>query len=205
MMRSQKNVCLANALTLLYIFYSDARLQQAPERHIMEESKTYENFPLWMPALASLITVSIYITGAMILAGFGIAISILYLLFCVGLEIRIMRRSCVNCYYYGKVCGIGKGRLAALLFKQGDAKKFAQDVISWTDLLPDFMVFLVPALGAAILMVRHFAWSIATLLVVLIVLAFGGNGAVRSSFACKYCKQRELGCPAEKLFRNHAS
>jgi len=170
----------------------------------MGESRTYENFPLWMPALASLLTVSIYATGAMILAGFGTAISILYLLYCVGLEIRIMRSSCVNCYYYGKDCGLGKGRFAALLFKQGDAKNFAKDVFSWTDLLPDFMVFLIPALGAAVLMVHHFAWSTAALLVVLIVLVFGGNSAVRSSFACKYCKQRELGCPAEKLFRKPA-
>ena len=166
----------------------------------MGESQTYENFPLWMPALASLVTLSIYATGAIILAGFGIAISILYLLYCLGLEIRIMRSSCVNCYYYGRNCGIGKGRLAALLFKQGDAKRFGRDTFSWIDLLPDFLVFLVPALGAAVLMVSHFAWSTAALLLVLIVLVFGGNSAVRSSFACKYCKQRELGCPAERLF-----
>ena len=171
----------------------------------MREPQTYENFPLWMPVLASIVTLSIYTTGAMILAGFGTAISILYLLYCIGLEIRIIRRSCLNCYYYGKDCGIGRGRLAALLFKQGDAKRFAQDTIAWTDLLPDFMVFLVPALGAAVLMLYHFSWSTAVLLVVLILLVFGGNGAVRSSFACKYCKQRELGCPAEQLFRNHAS
>ena len=170
----------------------------------MGESQNYENFPLWMPALTSFVTLSIYTTGALILAGFGTATSLLFLLYCVGLEIRIMRISCVNCYYFGKVCGIGKGRLAARLFKQGDAKRFARDTISWTDLLPDFMVFLVPAFGAAALMMHHFVWSTAVLLVVLIVLVFGGNGAVRSSFECKFCKQRELGCPAERLFRRQA-
>jgi hypothetical protein len=170
----------------------------------MGEPQTYENFPLWMPALASLVTLLIYTTGAIILAGFGTAISVLYVLYCMGLEIRIMRRSCVNCYYYGKNCGIGRSRLAALLFKQRDGKRFARDIISWTDLLPDFMVFLVPAFGAAVLMLHHFAWSTSVLLLVLLVLVFGGNGAVRSSFACKFCKQRELGCPAERLFRNHA-
>jgi len=39
------------------------------------------------------------------------------------------------------------------------------------------------------------------LLALLIGLATQGNYLVRSRIACKYCKQRELGCPAEKLFR----
>jgi hypothetical protein len=32
------------------------------------------------------------------------------------------------------------------------------------------------------------------------LLTFIGNGLVRGSLACKYCKQREIGCPAEQLF-----
>jgi hypothetical protein len=39
-----------------------------------------------------------------------------------------------------------------------------------------------------------------TALAVLIALSFVGNAVLRGSFACKYCKQREIGCPAEKLF-----
>jgi len=34
----------------------------------------------------------------------------------------------------------------------------------------------------------------------LLLLATAGKGAVRSSLACKRCRQRELGCPAERLF-----
>jgi len=166
----------------------------------MEEHKTYENFPLWMPLLASLVSLSTYATGTLILAGFGIAPAALYVLYCAGLEIRIMRKSCVNCYYFGKVCGIGKGRLASVLFTKGDPDAFARDNISWTTLLPDLMVFLFPAVGAVILLVNRLAWGHAVLLAVLVLLVFGGNAAVRSSFACRYCKQRELGCPAEKLF-----
>jgi len=35
---------------------------------------------------------------------------------------------------------------------------------------------------------------------ILLVLSFGGNAFIRGSFACNYCKQKEIGCPAEKLF-----
>ena len=34
----------------------------------------------------------------------------------------------------------------------------------------------------------------------LVALSFGGNAVVRGSFTCKYCKQQELGCPAQALF-----
>jgi len=34
----------------------------------------------------------------------------------------------------------------------------------------------------------------------LILLTSAGNSYIRGSLACKYCQQRELGCPAEKLF-----
>ncbi|MGC9363291.1 MAG: hypothetical protein ACP5FZ_01840 [Fidelibacterota bacterium] len=37
-------------------------------------------------------------------------------------------------------------------------------------------------------------------LIVIILLASTGNSFVRGSLICKYCRQRALGCPAEKLF-----
>jgi hypothetical protein len=27
-----------------------------------------------------------------------------------------------------------------------------------------------------------------------------GNAVVRSQLACRYCRQREIGCPAQRLF-----
>jgi hypothetical protein len=38
------------------------------------------------------------------------------------------------------------------------------------------------------------------MLTILGILYFGGNAVRRGSFACKYCKQREIGCPTEKVF-----
>jgi hypothetical protein len=32
------------------------------------------------------------------------------------------------------------------------------------------------------------------------MLSMGGNAMLRGSLACKYCKQKELGCKAEQLF-----
>jgi hypothetical protein len=46
----------------------------------MDEIRTYEKFPVWMVILSNVVPISIYVTGAYILAGFGVIVSILYLL-----------------------------------------------------------------------------------------------------------------------------
>lgn len=45
-------------------------------------------------------------------------------------------------------------------------------------------------------------WMAALLLALLflMVLSTTGNAFIRGTFACQYCKQRDLGCPAEQLF-----
>ena len=167
----------------------------------MEPTKTYEKFPAWIVLLSNLVAISIYAIGAYIIAGFGIIFAILYLLYCLWIELKVLRGSCVDCYYYGKVCGFGRGRLCSILFKKGDPQRFVEKEISWSSILPDFLVFIFPAIGGIILLVRGFSWLLVAMLAIVVVLYLSGNAVIRGTFACKYCKQREIGCPAEKLFR----
>ena len=44
----------------------------------------------------------------------------------VGVVLR--KLVCTNCYYYGKWCHTGWGKLSALLFKQGDMEKFSMGI-----------------------------------------------------------------------------
>jgi hypothetical protein len=67
-------------------------------------------------------------------------------------------------------------------------------------MLPDLIVLLWPVLGGIILLVQDFTWLLAGMLVLLVVFSLSGNAIVRGSFACKYCRQREPGCPAARLF-----
>lgn len=166
----------------------------------MKELDSYESFPLRIVLLSNVVTIAIYAIGAYIFSGFGTWWAVLYLVYCGWIEVRVYRHSCVNCYYYGKVCGFGKGKLCSLLLKKGDPQKFVETQINWFDLVPDFMVFILPTIGGIVLLVTAFSWVVLALLAVLLVLSFGGNALVRGSFACKYCKQKEFGCPAEKLF-----
>ncbi len=166
----------------------------------MEPVKTYENFPVSMILIALGVTVSIYTLGVAILSGFGTIVAALYLLYCLGNEIHVMRMSCVDCYYFDRWCAFGRGKLAPLLFKQGDPKRFISKCISWKELLPDMLVLLIPLAGGIALLIRSFSWGTALMLAALLALSFGGNYLVRTRIACAYCKQRELGCPAEQFF-----
>ena len=113
----------------------------------MDGAETYESFPVWVVLLSNLLAVSVYAVGAYILAGFGILFAALYLLYCLWIEVRVLRHSCVDCYYYGRLCGLGKGRLCSLLFRKGDPQRFTEREVSWRDLLPDFMVTVLPLIG----------------------------------------------------------
>lgn len=107
----------------------------------------YENYPFRMIALANALSLSICVIGLLILAQLGIVFAVLYLAYCIWLEVNLYRKSCVNCHYYGKLCGFGKGKICALLFPKGDPRKFIERKITWKDILPDFMTFFFPLLG----------------------------------------------------------
>jgi hypothetical protein len=49
-------------------------------------------------------------------------------------------------------------------------------------------------------MIIKFDFTLLFAAIILIVLTTVGNGFIRGKLTCRYCKQRELGCPAEKLF-----
>ena len=166
----------------------------------MGQPKTFENFPCRIIMISNLVSIAIYLIGAYIISQLGIIWLLLYLLYIIGLEIRLMKRSCVNCYYYGKFCAFGKGKISSLFFKKGNPQKFIKDKITWKDILPDFLVSIIPILVGIALLIFNFNWSILLSVVLLVILTSAGNGFVRGSLACKFCKQRKIGCPAEKLF-----
>jgi hypothetical protein len=171
----------------------------------METIRSYENFPARLIAASVLVTVAIYTSGAVILAGFGSIMTALYLLFCLGNEVHVMKTGCVDCYYYGKWCAFGKGKAAALFFKQGDPRRFPAKSITRKELIPDMLVVIFPLIGGIALLIRDFSWGTVIALVFLMAFASGGNYVIRSKVACAGCKQRELGCPAEQFFSKQKS
>ena len=166
----------------------------------MQKTQSFETFPIGIVVLTAAVAIAIYALGVYVLLGFGVLAAVLYALYCLAVEGLVLKRSCANCYYYGKRCGLGRGTLCALLFKRGDPRRFVEREASWADMLPDFLVVLLPIAGGIVLSIRDFTWLRVAALVLLVGLSFVGNAVSRGMFACRYCRQREIGCPAATLF-----
>jgi hypothetical protein len=166
----------------------------------MQEPGCKEQYPLAIVIGSNLLSVMIYTIGAFLLLQFSIIWVICYVIFILLLQFRLLSGHCVDCYYYGKTCAFGKGRLSSLFFPRGNPEKFSRMELTWKDIVPDFLTFIIPVLAGVLLLVREFSWTILILTVALLLLGFAGNALVRVRLACRYCKQREIGCPAERLF-----
>jgi hypothetical protein len=166
----------------------------------MQEPGCHENYPAMIVVVSNFISFMIYGIGAYILYRLSPILVVIYVFFILLLEFRLLSRHCVNCYYYGKICAFGKGYLSSLIFPRGQPELFNQKKITWKDIVPDFLVFIIPVLAGIMLLIVEFSWIVLILILALFFLGFFGNALVRGQLACRFCKQKEIGCPAEQLF-----
>lgn len=164
-------------------------------------TSSFENYPWWMVAVCNAVGLGICAIGLYLTFRLGTVYGVLYAAYCVWMEWRLLFGSCRRCYYFGKRCGFGKGRVCSWFFVKDTERGLGAKSISWRDVVPDFLVSLIPLGVGIVLLVRGFSWVVVVLLVVLAALGSVGTGFVRGELACKYCRQRELGCPAEQLFK----
>ena len=161
---------------------------------------SYKSYPLPLALVSGLLTVSVYGLGAYLLSGTTPLTVAVYLVACAGFETMVLKRSCVHCYYYGRVCGRGRGILSSWLFKRGDARYFAVRQICWWGIAPQLLATLLPLMVGGYLLLGQFELTTLAAMAAILVLSLGGNALVRRSYACRYCKQRDLGCPALATF-----
>jgi hypothetical protein len=166
----------------------------------METLKAYDNFPFRTVVLSNSVSFIIYISGLLLTLRAGWIVAAVYLTFILVLEYRLISSHCVNCFYYGRTCGFGKGRISSILFKRGDPAQFCRKALTWKDMVPDLLVTLFPMVIGIVYLIMKFSFSLMAIIAFLISSATAGNSYIRGSLTCKFCKQKELGCPAEKLF-----
>jgi hypothetical protein len=166
----------------------------------METIKSYDNYPIRIVILSNFVSLSIYGLGFFIIYKLGLAFSFLFLLCILIFEYRLLKNHCTSCFYWGKTCGFGKGRISSWFFKKADSSKFCIKDLTWKDMIPDILLSLIPLVIGIILLILKFDLVLLSALLLLVLFTTMGNGYVRGALTCKYCKQKELGCPADMLF-----
>ncbi len=164
------------------------------------KTASFENFPWRMVLICNAVSLGIYAIGLFLMACLGIVWGLLYAAYCVWMEWRLLSGSCRSCYYFGKRCGFGRGQLCSWFFAKGAEQGLSAKRISWRNLVPDFMVSLIPLGAGVTVLTRSFSLVVLLFVILLAGLSSVGAGFVRGQLACKYCKQRVLACPAEQLF-----
>jgi hypothetical protein len=160
----------------------------------------YDRYPLQAVFLTNLFNLFVYALGIIIIHHLGWLYAGLYIAYILILEIRLLKYHCPDCFYYGKVCAFGKGAVSRWFFKKGNPQKFTCREFSYKDLIPDMLVFIIPAITAIVLLILDFTWILLGSLLLLVALNTFGNAYIRGQIACKNCRQKELGCPAVEFF-----
>ena len=117
-----------------------------------------------------------------------------YLAFAVVMVFIVLRKLvCTNCYYYGKWCPIGWGKLSALFFRKGSIEKFSTGIGVKLAPLTYGLLTLIPLVLIIISIIREFTVVKAAVLVLLILVSIY-SGAVSRKNSCMKCKMRLI-CP----------
>jgi len=90
--------------------------------------------------------------------------------YAVAMVYFVMRKLvCTNCYYYGKWCNMGWGKLAARMYKPGNIERFVE--CAGIKIAPFFYasLSLIPLVLGSIAIFLHFTWF--QLVVLMLLLA----------------------------------
>ena len=165
-----------------------------------KQPKGFESYPLWMVLVYNLISLSVYFAGLYLLYLVRPWLALLFFIYILYLEVRTYKEGCVNCYYYGKVCVAGRGKIAKLFFKKGDPKNFCKRAVSFKDFIPHLLVSIIPIVAGIYLLIMDFRWFILVLTVWPVIVWFAGNPIIYGELACPNCKQCQICCPVAQYF-----
>ncbi len=158
--------------------------------------KTYESYPWWWIVGQNAALVIYFTIGYLVLSPLKISnfplVSVAYILFLYVMIIFVLRKHlCTHCYYYGKWCSTGWGKLSSILFKEksGDYQlgvKLAGITWGIAAGLPLLLGILAIALEKRVLLL----WILFTMLTPPVIYFH--------KLSCKTCRMRDR-CPASMV------
>ncbi len=155
---------------------------------LFQEGK--ESFPAWWITLENIGFILNWAIGFYLLLPFkccGIPIvSWIYLIILIVVQILLKYHNCTNCYYYGKWCHLGWGRLTGLMFKQDSGNLETGMKLAYSYIL-QLPVILIAALIAGFM--YGFSFTNIVLLVLFVIINLL-QGVVLRKKGCEVCKAR---------------
>jgi len=157
-------------------------------------SNALEEYPKSSAVIGNLAMLLWIALGTIACWFFSPLIAGIYLAFAVLMVFIVLRKLvCTNCYYYGKWCSIGWGKLSALFFKKGSIEKFSTSAGVKLAPFTYGLLTLIPLVLIIISIYLEFTAVKLAVLVLLILISIYSGTAGRKK-ACLRCKMRLI-CP----------
>ncbi|MGD9276634.1 MAG: hypothetical protein PVJ67_05660 [Candidatus Pacearchaeota archaeon] len=163
----------------------------------------YENYPWKNVLIYNLVTWSVYFAGLFLMFSVHLFAGVLFFVYILFIEYSVYKDGCRHCYYYGKRCVAGRGKIAPLFFKKGNPKKFCEKTLSFKDFIPSLLVAFIPMLAGIYLLIKDFSFLILGLTLWPLIVNFVGNPIVYGELACPHCRQGAKCCPACEYFKKN--
>ena len=160
-----------------------------------------EEYPKRTVVFGNLVMVFWFALGAAACWFFYPWLGVAYLVIAVLLVYVVLRKLvCVNCYYYGKWCGLGWGKLCSVLFRKGDIKDFPKS--PGLKLAPATygMLMIVPLVLLVVSILQGFSWYKILVLILLVLVSFY-SGSISRKHSCSQCKMKTI-CPGSAIKKN---
>ncbi len=152
----------------------------------------YENYPRSIVAINLLPALIGLAVSLIVLAQLGSWAWMGYLVLYLLETGSVLAFACTRCCYYGVNCGMGYGRIAAILFKKGAEEGFHKATSHKMAGILMLVIFPLPILGGIALLILGFSLYRLLLLLALIGLTVAGI-VNRPRLVCGHCKQGESG------------
>jgi hypothetical protein len=156
--------------------------------------KGLEEYPVAGAIIGNMVMIIWIALGAVGCWFFYPLIGLIYFVFALVMIYVILRKLvCPNCYYHGKCCHIGWGKLSAFMFKKGDIEDFPTSIGLKVAPLTYGLLTLIPLILIVISIFQEFLVSKAVILFILLAISFY-SGTFGRKKACTVCKMRLI-CP----------
>lgn len=159
------------------------------------QTEKLEEYPIKIVCISATLTVISYSLGTIVIYVLHPILGLIFLLLAATTIIVSMKLRCTHCFYLGKYCNFGLGKLAAILFKKGEPEEFRNPRKVVPTAILSFGTMLLPVIAGIGLIFLDFSLISIGLLLVYILLGIMPNFFVRGNF-CEKCVQGQLGCPS---------
>jgi hypothetical protein len=149
--------------------------------------------------ISNLLVIIWFILGAFACWFFYPILGIVYLIAAFVLVYVVLRKLvCVNCYYYDKWCGIGFGKLSAIMFKKGKIEAFPTSTGMKIAPTTYGLLVIVPLILLIVSIIQDFSWYKTIVFILLLLVSVYIFGIGRKKYLCSQCKMNIV-CPGSAV------